>query len=127
MFRLTPSDYLTQNEIEAASLVRSEELNTQQQARVVWPPAPAVARAYVDQLLRSKAIQPDRAKAITRALESSESVRTGKEKNAAAVIDQLDALSRQLDADAAGASGRDAARMRALASTIRERAARLRG
>jgi hypothetical protein len=127
VFRLTPSEHLTPNEIEAASLVRTEELNTQQQARVVWPPAPAVARAYLDQLVRSKAIQPDHARTINAALDSSESVRTGKEKNAAAVLDQLDGLARQLDADAGGMTGRDAARLRALSAALKERSARLRG
>jgi hypothetical protein len=127
IFRLTPSEYLTQNEIDAASLVRTEELNTQQQMRVVWPPASAVARAYVDQLTRSRAIQPDRARAIAAALEQADSVRTGKEKNAAAVLDQLDGLARQLEADAGGAAGRDAARLRALSAALKERSARLRG
>jgi hypothetical protein len=126
-FRLLPSEYLTQNEIDAASLVRVEELNTQQQAKIAWPPAPAVARAYVDQLARSKALPSDRIKAINTALDRADSVRTGKENNAATVLDQLDSIARQLDADAGNATGRDAARMRALASTIKERTARLRG
>jgi hypothetical protein len=126
-FRLLPSEYLTQNEIDAASLVRVEELNTQQQAKITWPPAPAVARAYVDQLARSKALPADRIKAINTALDRADSVRTGKENNAAAVLDHLDSIARQLDADAGNATGRDAARMRALASTIKERTARLRG
>jgi hypothetical protein len=127
IFKLLPSEYLTQNEIDAASLVRVEELNTQEQARISWPPAPAVARAYVDQLARSKALPADRIKAINSALEHADSVRTGKENNAPAVLDQLDSIARQLDADAGNATGRDAARMRALASTIKERTARLRG
>jgi hypothetical protein len=127
IFKLLPSEYLTQNEIDAASLVRVEELNTQEQARISWPPAPAVARAYVDQLARSKALPADRIKAINSALDHADSVRTGKENNAPAVLDQLDSIARQLDADAGNATGRDAARMRALASTIKERTARLRG
>jgi hypothetical protein len=127
IFKLLPSEYLTQNEIDAASLVRVEELNTQEQARISWPPAPAVARAYVDQLARSKALPADRIKAINSALDHADSVRTGKENNAPAVLDQLDSIARQLDADAGNATGRDAARIRALASTIKERTARLRG
>jgi hypothetical protein len=127
IFRLTPSEYLTQNEIDAASLVRAEELNTQQQARVVWPPAAAVARAYVDQLQRSKALAPERARALNAALEAADSVRTGKEKNAPQVLDQLEGLARQLESDASAATGRDAARMRALSANLKERSARLRG
>ena len=127
IFRLTPSEYLTQNEIDAASLIRADELNTQQQARVVWPPAAAVARAYVDQLQRSKALAPDRVRALTAALEAADSVRTGKEKNAPQVLDQLDGLARQLESDASAATGRDAARIHALSANLKERAARLRG
>jgi hypothetical protein len=127
IFRLTPSEHLTQNEIDAASLVRTEELNTQQQARVVWPPAAAVARSYVDQLQRSKALAPDRARALNAALEAADNVRTGKEKNAPQVLDQLDGLARQLESDASAASGRDAARLRALSANLKERSARLRG
>src|SRR5439155_566604 len=49
VFRLKPSEFLTQNEIDAATLVRTEELNTQEQTKVVWPATSVVALAYVDQ------------------------------------------------------------------------------
>ncbi|MGE0464742.1 MAG: LVIVD repeat-containing protein, partial [Vicinamibacterales bacterium] len=39
IFRLLPSEHLTRNELEAASLVRFEEFNSQQQPKVTWPPA----------------------------------------------------------------------------------------
>jgi hypothetical protein len=42
------------------------------------------------------------------------------------VLEQLDALSKQIDGDAANAKGRDAARLKALAETIKGRAAKLR-
>jgi hypothetical protein len=42
------------------------------------------------------------------------------------VLDALDALATQIDKDAVAASGRDAARMRALSATIKGRAAKLR-
>ena len=64
VFRLKPSEYLSQNEIDAATLVRSEELNTQQQTRITWPASSVVARAYVDQLTRTKGIQPERARGV---------------------------------------------------------------
>jgi hypothetical protein len=126
VFRLKPSEFLTQNEIDAASLVRSDELNTQQQMRVTWPATSAVALAYVDQLSRSKRLAPDRIRAVKSALGKADDLRTGQEKSAPAVLEQLDALARQIDGDAAGASGRDAARLKALADTIRGRAAKLR-
>ena len=126
VFRLKPSEYLTQNEIDAALLVRTEELNTQEQTRIVWPAASPVALAYVDQLTRSKSIDAERARAVKTALERVDSLRTGKERNAAAALEELDTLAAQFERDASAASGHDAARMRALAATLKGRAAKLR-
>jgi hypothetical protein len=126
VFSLTPSEYLSQNEIDAAMMIRTEELNTQQQTKVVWPPSTAVARAYVDQLGRSHGIQPERARAVKAALDRADGIRTGKERGATAALDQLDALATQLESDAGAAAGRDAARLKSLAATIKGRTARLR-
>jgi hypothetical protein len=126
IFRLKPSEYLSQNEIDAASLVRSNEFNPQDQARIVWPPSTVVARAYIDQLARTRSIQPDRVRAVNAALDRADGLSSGREKGAVAVVAQLDALVAQLEADAGAADARDAMRLRSLAATIRERAARLR-
>ncbi|HEV8346330.1 MAG TPA: hypothetical protein VGQ16_07140 [Vicinamibacterales bacterium] len=126
VFRLKPSEYLTQNEIDAAMLIRNEELNTQEQKKITWPAASAVALAYVDQLSRSKSIQPERVRALKTALERADALRSGQDRNAATVRDQLDTLAGQFEKDAAAADGRDAARLRSLAETIKARAARLR-
>lgn len=56
---LTPSEALSANEIEAARSVRLEELNAQGQPRFVWPHSFALARAYVDQLERSRVLDAD--------------------------------------------------------------------
>jgi hypothetical protein len=127
IFKLKPSEYLSQNEIDAAIMIRSEELNTQEQTRIVWPASFVVARAYLDQLTRGKGIQPERANAVKAALDRADSIRTGKERNAIAVLDQLDALAAQLEGDAGGAGARDAMRLRSLAATIKGRTAKLRG
>jgi hypothetical protein len=126
VFKLTPSAFLSQNEIDAALLVKTTEFNAQQQPKVTWPPSSAVARAYLDQLTRGNAIQPQRAAAVTAALERVDRIRSGRDDGAAAVLDQLDALAAELEGDAGKAAGRDAARLRSLASTIKGRAAGLR-
>src|ERR1051326_71979 len=126
VFRLKPTEHMSQNEIDAAGLGGSEEVNTQLQTKIVWPAATPVARAYLDQLARTKAIAPDRARAVTSALERADDVRSAKDKNAAAVVDQLETLASQIDRDAGSASGRDAMRLQALAATIKGRAAKLR-
>jgi hypothetical protein len=126
VFRLTPSEHLSQNEIDAASLIRTNELNTQQQTRIAWPATGTVARAYLDQLTRSKGIGADRARAVRDAVGRADDLRTGKERGAGRVLDQLSSLAAQLDQDAAAATGPDAIRLRLLAGTMRERVARLR-
>src|SRR5277367_3642214 len=74
VFKLVPSKFLTQNEIDAARLVQVNELNVQNQQKVTWPSQLTVARAYVDQLERSQALSADRIadlnKAIARAQKS---------------------------------------------------------
>lgn len=59
VLELVPSKYLTQNEIDAAKAVRIPILNVQNQERNVWPRSIAVAKAYLDQLERSKGLAPD--------------------------------------------------------------------
>ena len=121
VFRLLPSEHLTQNEIDAATMVRATEFNAQQQPKVAWPDAFVVARAYLDQLTRSKTLQSDRITAVKAAID-----RADRRQPTRADVDQLDTMAVQLERDAAGATGRDAARLRSLAETLKSRAARLR-
>jgi hypothetical protein len=115
VFKLSPTDQLSQNEIDAAALVRFDEFNAQQQPRLTWPPSFVVARAYLDQLARTKGLAPDRAAAVTAAMDSADKLQ-GNERRAA--LDQLDQLAGQIDAEAAKAPVRDRARLKALAATI---------
>jgi hypothetical protein len=126
VFRLTPSAQLSQNEIEAAMIVRVEAFNAQQQSKLTWPAASAVARAYLDQLARTRGLLPARASAVRAALDRVDDLRTGRERDAATRLDRLDALATQLENDAAAASARDAARLRSLAGTLKGRTAALR-
>jgi hypothetical protein len=121
VFKLKPTEYLSQNEIDAASLVHLDEFNAQQQPRVSWPAHPAVARAYLDQLNRNHAIQPARAAAVKSALD-----KTDRDKPSPAALDQLATVAGQLEQDAAAATGTDATRLRALAAAMKARTARLR-
>ena len=126
VFRLKPTEYMSQNEIDAATLVRSEEVNTQLQTRTKWPASAPVALAYVDQLSRSKSIQPDRARAVKATLERADGLRSGDLKAATAAREQLETLARQFEVDGGSARGVDAARMKGLAETLKGRAAKLR-
>jgi hypothetical protein len=126
VFRLKPSEFLTQNEIDAATLVRQTEVNTQRQTKIEWPAASVVAKAYLDQLDRNKAVTAARSRDARQALDRVDELRTGQEPGARAALDALDRLASQFAADARRASGRDAQRLTALAETMRARAARLR-
>jgi hypothetical protein len=127
VFRLRPSEHLSQNEIDAAILASSTTFNPQQQQRLTWPAAPVVARAYLDQLTRSRGIDAQRAAALRQALDRAAGLRTGRERNARSTLDQLDALAVQLEgAGGTGATSRDTTRFRELAATLRGISARLR-
>jgi hypothetical protein len=126
IFRLVPTQHLSQNEIDAAIQVRMTEFNAQNQPRVTWQPTSVVARAYLDQLGRNNAIAPERARAVRDALAKVDELRTGKERDAAARLDALNAVAAQVEADAQSKTGRDATRLNALAETLRGRSAALR-
>ncbi len=125
VFKLKPSEFLSQYEIEAAQSVQFNEFNVQMQQKYVWPANSAVARAYIDQLNRSKAIQPERAKAVADAMVKADKLRSGKDKAAPALVAELDKLAVQVESDASAASGRDADRLKALAGVLKERSSKL--
>ena len=83
-----------------------------------------VARAYVDQLTRSKAITPERAAAVTAACRRADKVKAGS-KDAPVAAGELTGLASALEADAGAASGHDQARLRSLGSLLKERASAL--
>jgi hypothetical protein len=124
VYKLSPSEFLTQNEIDAAGLARSSEFNPQHQTRITWPANDVVARAYVDQLTRSKAITPERAAAVTAACRRADKVKTGS-KDAPVAAGELTGLASALEADAGAASGHDQARLRSLGNLLKERASAL--
>jgi hypothetical protein len=109
VLELVPSQHLSQNEIDAAKLVRVDYFNAQQQRRFVWPASFVVARAYLDQLERGHGMAAERLAAVRADLERFE--RSG-DRNA------LTALAGRLDRDAAGAP--DGRRARLLAELVRE-------
>jgi uncharacterized protein (DUF305 family) len=119
VLKLLPSEYLTANEIEAASLVSPEIFNPQQQRRIDWPASPIVARAYLDQLARSRALSAERAQALTAALDRAGAILESETRKDEEAARRLDGLAAELEADSSRASGRDQARLQSLAETVR--------
>jgi hypothetical protein len=124
VFRLLPSELLSQHEIDAAALVHLDEFNAQHQPKITWPASFVVARAYVDQLTRSRALTAQRARALRTAMDRADKARAGRDRTTA--LDELDQLATMLETDAATSNGRDASRFKALAETLKRRAAALR-
>jgi LVIVD repeat len=111
IFELVPSQYISKNEIDAAKTVRFDYLNAQGQTKLVWPPSFALARAYVDQLERSKGLSASRLTAVRQALAGAEAA-SGAQRSSA-----LASLATQIDGDVAGSS--DGAKVRMLGEAVR--------
>jgi hypothetical protein len=110
IFELMPSAFLTENEIAAANTVRFEWLNAQEQPKITWPPSFPLARAYLDQLERSRGLSSDRIAAVRSALSGAE------RQSGQARRDALSALAAQLHTEANSSS--DAPKAHMLASAI---------
>ena len=115
VFELTPTKFLTQNEIDAAKVIRVPELNVQNQQKIEWPPQLVVAKAYVDQLSRSQALPANRIAALQKAIQSAESSHMSQSKLA-----KLKRMAPSLEKSAAMAkSPADSARLHALADILK--------
>jgi ribosomal protein S13 len=113
ILELSPSELLTQNEIDAAKTVQVAELNVQNQQKNVWPAKLVVAKAYLDQLERSQALPTDQITAVRSAIQSAESshLRRGRAK--------LQSFARSLKESAQSTkSAADAKRMQALTEIL---------
>ena len=115
VFQLTPTKFLTQNEIDAAKAVRVAELNVQDQQKIEWPASLVVAKAYVDQLARSQALPAGRIAKLQKAISSAE-----KSHLSAKSLAKLSALAPSLEKSAATAkSPADSMRMQSLADILK--------
>jgi hypothetical protein len=121
---LIPSEYLSKNETAAAALAdQGAVFNPQQQFRVTWPADPLVARAYLDQLERSKALAASSVADLDAALDRAASrLRKGKRDEDLAA--RLEALAAPLAVD--GGDAVTTKRRTGLAETLTGIAARLR-
>jgi hypothetical protein len=114
VFELTPTQHLTQNEIDAAKAVRVAELNVQNQEKIEWPRQLVVAKAYVDQLERSQALPSVQIAALRQAFQRAESsnlnrTELGKLKSLAPSLKKSAGLTK---------NGADSARLLALAKIL---------
>ncbi|HSH45450.1 MAG TPA: hypothetical protein VK966_06325 [Longimicrobiales bacterium] len=115
IFELVPSEFISQNEIDAARTVRLEYLNAQGQPHFEWPATFALLHAYVDQLERSGGLPEVRIAEIRGALTGAANG-AGRERRSV-----LNGLADTLDGEASRSG--DAEKVRMLADAMRDLAA----
>jgi hypothetical protein len=115
VFSLTPSAFISQNEIDAANSVKMDYYNVQGQSKFVWPATFALARAYLDQLERSSGLANEEITAAREALASAEKASDTERR------DRLGKLASRLET--ASGSAADAAKVRTLTETVQRLAA----
>jgi len=119
VFELTPTKFLTQNEIDAAKTIHVSELNVQNQQKIEWGSQLIVAKAYVDQLERSQSLPANRIADLRKAIGNAETSHMNKGK-----VSKLKGMAPSLEKDAALAkSPTDAARLHGLAEILKHPAA----
>jgi hypothetical protein len=115
VFRMAPSKFITQEEIDAANQVHFDILNVQSQPKIVWPQNLIVGKAYVAQLERSGALAPKHMESLKAAIAKVEKPGASKKDS-----NDLKAMGDSLEKDATSAkSPADASRMRALAAILK--------
>ncbi|MGH9468136.1 MAG: LVIVD repeat-containing protein, partial [Terriglobales bacterium] len=116
VFQLTPSKYLTQNEIDAARLAHFDQLNIQDEPHYTWPNRFVVARAYLDQLARNHSYP---AAAIQALNDGMTQVKNAQGSSRHSAETKLNGLARRIGAAAGhAANARAAMRMRNAAKVI---------
>jgi len=115
VFELTPTKFLTKNEIAAAKTVQVPELNVQNQQKIEWPAQLVVARAYLDQLARSQALPARQIADLEKAIRGAEKSHLSDKK-----VAKLKELTGAVEASSASAKDPvDARRLLALAEILK--------
>ncbi len=110
IYELMPSGLISQNELDAARTVQFTFYNTQDQQKFVWPPSFALAKAFVDQLDRSKGLAAARIQSTRDALAAAEKLNGQSRRNA------LTQLTTQLNADVSAST--DQAKLKMLVAAV---------
>ncbi|MEP6618756.1 MAG: hypothetical protein ABJE47_05560 [bacterium] len=117
IFELTPSQYISQNEIDAAKSVHFDYLNTQGQPKLVWPATFSLSKAYVDQLERTKGLSDKTLLEVRSGIANAEKSSGAKRKT------ELTTLARQVESTKAS-NAADTAKLKMLATSLKDLAAK---
>ena len=116
VLELLPSEFITENEIGAASTVAPATFNAQDQRRVEWPTRPVIARAYLDQLGRTDTLTPERRSFVSRLLDRADAALAGN--NESGLTEELATAASDMERAGEAMSGRSQSRLQALADTL---------
>jgi hypothetical protein len=115
IFELTPTEFLTRNEIDAAKTASVAYLNVQNQQKIEWPANLVVAKAYLDQLERSQALPKKQLSDLRKAVNKAEKSHLGKKQ-----VAKLEELAPSVEQSAASArTPADTSRLHALAAILK--------
>lgn len=113
VFKLTPTKFLTQNEIDAANQIHFKELNVQNQPKITWPSTLTVAKAYLDQLERSHGLPEKQIEAVRKDVDHAEKSHMDKKD-----VAKLAHLANSVNAAGSSKNPADANRVHALAEIL---------
>jgi hypothetical protein len=114
VFKLAPTKFMTQNEIDASNQVHFDILNVQNQPQIVYPQTLTTAKAYLDQLARGTSVAAARLDAAKAAIAKVEAASNAKDSAA------LKTMGAAFEKDAAKAkTPADADRLKALAAILK--------
>ena len=116
VLELLPSEFITENEIGAASTVAPATFNAQDQRRVEWPTRPVIARAYLDQLGRTDTLTPERRSFVSRLLDRADAALAGN--NESGLTEELATAASDMERVGETMSSRSQSRIQALADTL---------
>ena len=116
VLELSPTKFLSQNEIDVAKSLKVDVLNVQNQQRIVYPKNLMVAKAYIDQLERSQSMPAAKVTEMRKAIQDAETAKLNKKS-----ADRLKKFASALEKDSKSAkSEADSSRMSALAEIMKQ-------
>jgi hypothetical protein len=112
VFELTPTKFLTQNEIDAAKSVRFDQLNVQSQEKIQWSRNLIIAKAYLDQFERSQTLPSAQIEKMQKEIQNAETSKNSK---------KLKGFASSLEKTAKSSiNAADVARLQALAGIMKQ-------
>ena len=116
ILELLPSEFLTENELGAASVVAPATFNAQDQRRTEWPARPVIARAYLDQLGPSNTLDAQQLADFSALLARADGVFAGTAEGGLA--GDLSSAAEEMRREAVSVEGRNGDRLEALGEIL---------